>query len=260
VTEQQKPMAIITGAGRGIGRAIALRLASDGFAIAVNDINGRQAATVADEIVIAGGQAAAFPADIGDLTAVRALVKDSVQKLGPLKAMVCNAGLVQIKPILELEPKDFDAIFRVNLFGMFYCVQAAASQMISQGGGGKIINAASVAGHEAFPMGSVYAATKFGVRALTQAAAREFAQHGITVNAYCPGVVDTEMWDSIDHTLGSYSGKAKGETRKEFVKLIALGRIQTPEDVAGFVSFLASRDADYMTGQSVLFDGGIAFR
>src|SRR5882672_4876865 len=249
--------AIVTGAGRGIGRAIALRLASDGFRVAVNDVDGVSAKAVAREIDPTHVKAIAVVADVTNQAACRKLVKDAVDALGPLGVMVCNAGLVQIKPILELAPTDLDLIFQVNVFGAFYCVQSAAAQMIAQGGGGKIINAASVAGHEAFPMGSVYAATKFAVRALTQAAAREFAQHGITVNAYCPGVVDTDMWTTIDETLGRYTGKAPGETKKDFLKLIALGRIETPEDVAGFVSFLASRDSDYMTGQSVLFDGGI---
>ena len=129
--------------------------------------------------------------------------------------------------------------------------------MIEQGRGGKIISAASIAAPQGFgPLGH-YSASKFGVRALTQAAAKELAPHGITVNAYCPGIVGTPMWDLFVDELGGYLGKGKGETLAEYSLLAALGRTQTPEDVSSFVSYLASRDADFMTGQAVVVDGGI---
>ena len=131
--------------------------------------------------------------------------------------------------------------------------------MIRQGGGGKLIGAASVAPHKSFAVSGHYSASKWAVRGLTQAAAQEWAQHGITVNAYCPGIVGTAMWDLIDEQLGKYLGNEKGETLQQYSELIALGRVETPEDVASFVSYLASRDSDYMTGQSVMIDGGIIF-
>ena len=249
--------AIVTGAGRGIGRAIALRLAQDGHAVAVNDIDKSIAESVAAEIAAAGGRSISVPADVADRTAVFAMVERTASELDGVDVMVANAGIAQVKPLLEITPDDLQSIFSVNVFGVLYCMQAAAERMIEQGRGGKIISAASIAGHSGFDMFCHYSATKFAVRALTQAGAKELAMHGITVNAYCPGIVGTDMWDLIDEQLGSYLGLAKGEAMAKFSQLITLGRVQTPEDVAGFVSYLAGRDSDYMTGQSVMIDGGI---
>jgi meso-butanediol dehydrogenase/(S,S)-butanediol dehydrogenase/diacetyl reductase len=249
--------AIVTGAGRGIGRGIALRLAKDGHAVAVNDVNKAGAEAVAAEITAAGGRAVAVPADVTDRDAVFAMVDQVATELGSVDVMVANAGIAQVKTLLEVTPDDLRTIFDVNVFGVVYCLQAAAEKMIAQGRGGKIINAASIAGHSGFDYLGHYSATKFAVRALTQAAAKELAQHKITVNAYCPGIVGTDMWDLIDEKLGAYLGTAKGEALANYSQLIALGRVQTPEDVAGFVSYLASQDSNYMTGQSVVIDGGI---
>lgn len=249
--------ALVTGAGRGIGRAIALRLATDGHAVAVNDVNADAAEAVAKEIGSAGGRAVAVPADVTDRDAVFAMVERTAAELGSVDVMVNNAGIAQVKTLLELTPDDLRTIFDVNVFGVVYGMQAAAERMIAQDTGGKIINAASIAGHAGFDFLGHYSATKFAVRALTQAGAKELARHRITVNAYCPGIVGTDMWDLIDSKLGPYLGNERGETLKQYTELITLKRVQTPEDVAGFVSYLASRDADYMTGQSVMIDGGI---
>jgi meso-butanediol dehydrogenase/(S,S)-butanediol dehydrogenase/diacetyl reductase len=249
--------AIVTGAGRGIGRGIALRLARDGHAVAVNDVNKAGAESVAEEITAAGGRAIAAPADITDRDAVFAMVGRVAEELGSVDVMVANAGIAQVKTLLEVTPEDLETIFRVNVFGVVYCMQAAAERFIAQGTKGKIINAASIAGHGGFAYLGHYSATKFAVRALTQAAAKELADKGITVNAYCPGIVGTDMWDLIDEKMGPYLGNARGETLAQYTGLIALGRVQTPEDVAGFVSYLAGPDSDYMTGQSVMIDGGI---
>jgi meso-butanediol dehydrogenase / (S,S)-butanediol dehydrogenase / diacetyl reductase len=178
---------------------------------------------------------------------------------GSLDVMVANAGIAQVAPLLDVTPGDFDRMTAVNLRGVFLSYTAAARQMIAQGHGGKIIGAASIAAHKGFAMLGHYSATKFAVRGLTQAAAQEWALHGITVNAYCPGIVGTKMWDYIDERLAEAQGLQKGEAIAQFAKLIALGRVETPEDVAAFVSYLASPDADYMTGQSVLIDGGMLF-
>jgi meso-butanediol dehydrogenase / (S,S)-butanediol dehydrogenase / diacetyl reductase len=248
---------VVTGAGRGIGRGIALRLARDGHAIAVNDLNKDTAEAVAAEIAETGGRAVAVPADVTDRAAVFAMVDQVASELGSVDVMVANAGIAQVKTLLEVTPEDLETIFGVNVFGVVYCLQAAAEKMIEQGTGGKIINAASIAAHSGFNYLGHYSATKFAVRALTQAAAKELAKHKITVNAYCPGIVGTDMWDLIDEKLGSYLGTAKGEALANYSQLIALGRVQTPDDVAGFVSYLASPDSDYMTGQSVMIDGGI---
>jgi meso-butanediol dehydrogenase / (S,S)-butanediol dehydrogenase / diacetyl reductase len=248
---------VITGAGRGIGRGIALRLARDGHAIAVNDVNKAGAEAVAAEITEAGGRAIAVPADVTDRDAVFAIVDRVAAELGSVDVMIANAGIAQVKTLLEVTPEDLATIFGVNVYGVVYCLQAAAEKMIEQGTGGKIINAASIAAHSGFDYLGHYSATKFAVRALTQAAAKELAKHRITVNAYCPGIVGTDMWDLIDEKLGAYLGTAKGEALANYSQLIALGRVQTPDDVAGFVSYLAGPDSDYMTGQSVMIDGGI---
>ncbi|HLU55008.1 MAG TPA: acetoin reductase [Pseudonocardia sp.] len=250
-------VAVVTGAGRGIGRGIALRLARDGHAVAVNDVDKASAEAVAHEIAEAGGRSLAVPADVTDRDAVFAMVDRVAAELGSVDIMVANAGIAQVKTLLELTPADLQRMFEVNVFGVVYCMQAAAERMIAQGTGGKLINAASIAAHSGFDYLGHYSATKFAVRALTQAAAKELAQHRITVNAYCPGIVGTEMWNQIDEGLGGYLGTGKGEALAKYSQLIALGRVQTPEDVAGFVSYLAGPDSDYMTGQSVMIDGGI---
>jgi meso-butanediol dehydrogenase / (S,S)-butanediol dehydrogenase / diacetyl reductase len=250
-------VALVTGAGRGIGRGIALRLASDGLAVAVNDVNSENATAVSKEIEAAGGHSVAVPADVTDRDAVFDMVARTADSLGGLDVMVANAGIAQVKTLLEVTPADLRRIFEVNVFGVVYCMQAAADRFIAQGRGGKIISAASIAGHSGYGYLGHYSATKFAVRALTQAAARELAPHQITVNAYCPGIVGTDMWELIDEQLGGYLGTAKGEARDRYAQGIPLGRVQTPEDVANFVSYLASRDSDYMTGQSVMIDGGM---
>ncbi|HEY2096032.1 MAG: meso-butanediol dehydrogenase / (S,S)-butanediol dehydrogenase / diacetyl reductase [Pseudonocardiales bacterium] len=250
-------VALVTGGGRGIGRGIALRLAGDGLAVAINDIDPATASAVSKEITAAGGRSVAVPADVTDRDAVFDMVARACDELDRLDVMVANAGIAQVKTLLEVTPKDLETMFSVNVFGVVYCLQAAAERFIAQGSGGKIINAASIAAHAGFDYLGHYSATKFGVRAITQAAAKELAKHRITVNAYCPGIVGTDMWDLIDEKLGSYLGTKKGEALANYSELIALGRVQTPDDVAGFVSYLAGPDSDYMTGQSVMIDGGI---
>ena len=182
-----------------------------------------------------------------------------VERFGRLDVMVANAGIAQVAPLLEVTPEDFDRLMAVNLRGVFLCYTAAARQMIAQGDGGKIIGAASIAAHKGFGMLGHYSASKFAVRGLTQAAAQEWAEHGITVNAYCPGIVGTAMWELIDEKLAEHMGVPKGAALAQFSELIALGRVETPEDVASFVSYLAGPDSDYMTGQSVMIDGGVLF-
>jgi len=253
-------VAVVTGAAQGIGRSIALRLAADGADIAVIDINGDQAQAVVDEIAALGRRAIAVTADVSDRDQVFAAVDRTRSELGSLDVMVNNAGTVQVEPLLDVTPENFKHILAVNLESVMWGTQAAAQSFVETGTKGAIINASAGAGHEGFGMLSAYCATKFGIRALTQAAAKEFGTHGITVNAYCPGIVDTSMWIKVDEEFARHSGVAKGATFDQFVSMITLGRAETPEDVAGLVSYLASQDGRYMTGQSLIIDGGILYR
>ena len=174
--------------------------------------------------------------------------------------MVNNAGIAQVKPLADVTPEEVDKILKVNVEGVLWGIQAAARKFMQRKHKGKIISACSIAGHEGYAMLGVYSATKFAVRALTQAAAKEFASQGITVNAYCPGIVGTDMWVEIDKRFAEITGAPIGATYTKYVEGIALGRAETPEDVAGLVSFLAGPDSDYMTGQAPLIDGGLVYR
>ncbi|WP_032403746.1 acetoin reductase [Rhodococcoides fascians] len=251
---------LVTGAGQGIGRAIALRLANDGHDIALVDLAEDKIAGVADEVRRTGSKATTFVADVSDRDQVFAAVDHAHSALGGFDVIVNNAGIAQVAPLDDVRPEDVAKIWAVNVDGVLWGIQAAAATFKSLGRKGKIINASSIAGHDGFAMLGVYSATKFAVRALTQAAAKEYAAEGITVNAYCPGVVGTDMWVTIDKRFAELTGAAEGETYDKFVGGIALGRAQTPEDVAAFVSYLAGPDSDYMTGQAPLIDGGLVYR
>ena len=251
---------LVTGAAQGIGRGIALRLAKEGADIALVDLKEEGLAKVKKEVEALGRKAATFTADISQRDQVFAVVDKAEKALGGFDVMVNNAGIAQVKAIEDVLPEDMDRIFRINVDGTMWGIQAAAAKFKARGQKGKIINASSIAGHDGFALLGVYSATKFAVRALTQAAAKEFASSGITVNAYCPGIVGTDMWVEIDERFSEITGAPKGETYKKYVDGIALGRAQTPDDVAALVAFLASDDSDYITGQAILTDGGIVYR
>ncbi|WP_193561376.1 acetoin reductase [Mycolicibacterium hodleri] len=253
-------VALVSGAGRGIGRGIALRLAGDGADIALVDLGPDGINAVAEEVSEIGSKATTFIADVSDRDQVFAAVDHAVTALGGFDIMVNNAGIALVAPLLDTTPEDVAKIWAVNVDGVLWGIQAAVTKLKELGRPGRVINASSIAGHDGFAMLGVYSATKFAVRALTQAAAKEHAADGITVNAYCPGVVGTDMWVEIDKRFAALTGAAEGETYDKFVGGIALGRAETPDDVAGFVSYLAGPDADYMTGQSGLIDGGLVYR
>ncbi|CAF1141494.1 unnamed protein product [Rotaria sordida] len=254
--------ALVTGSARGIGRAIALRLARDGLNVAVNDIeaNSSDLSKVRQEIEELGRKSVAIIADVSIDKEVEAMMQKASKELGSLDVVVANAGINQVKPLLDVTTEDWDRIFATNLRGVFFCYKEAAKVMIAQGTGGKLIAACSVVGYRPSPLLGPYSTSKWGVRGLTQAAAIEWAKYNITVNAYCPGIVRTAMWDMLDEELAKIEGKQKGEViEDQSKKRIALGRTSEPEDVANFVSYLASKDSDYMTGQSIMIDGGIQF-
>lgn len=253
-------VALITGAGQGIGRAVALRLAKDGADIALVDVKDDKLTAVADEVKAAGRKATTFVADVTKRDQVYAAVDHAEKELGGFDIIVNNAGIAQVQALLDVTPEEVEKILKVNVEGVLWGIQAAARKFRERKQKGKIINASSIAGHDGFELLGVYSATKFAVRALTQAAAKEFASDGVTVNAYCPGIVGTDMWVEIDKRFAEITGAKVGATYAKYVEGIALGRAQTPEDVAAFVSFLAGPDSDYMTGQAPLIDGGLVYR
>jgi NAD(P)-dependent dehydrogenase (short-subunit alcohol dehydrogenase family) len=245
--------ALVTGAGSGIGRAIALRLARDGWAVAVNDVERERAALVAREVDAAGGLGVAVVADVGDREAARRMVADAVAPLGGLDLLVNNAGLCRLGAIAEFPEADWHATFRVNVDGVFFCCQAALPHMLARGRG-NIINIASWSGKAGAPYFGPYCASKFAVIGLTQSLAKEVAAQGIRVNAVCPGIVaGTEMRTRVDA-----EARALGRpTSTDRVGWIPMGRLGEAEDVAGVVAFLASDDARYMTGQALNVTGGL---
>jgi len=251
---------LVTGASQGIGRGIALRLAKDGANIALADIKADKLEEVKREVEALGVKATTSVTDVSKRDDVYAAIDHAEKELGGFDVIVNNAGIAQVKPLADVTPEDLERIFRINVDGVVWGIQAAAAKFKARKQKGKIISASSIAGHDGFAMLGVYSATKFAVRALTQAAAKEYASAGITVNAYCPGIVGTDMWVEIDERFAELTGAAKGETYKKYVDGIALGRAQTPDDVAALVAFLASDDSDYITGQAILTDGGIVYR
>ena len=252
--------ALVTGAARGIGRAIAERLAADGLGVSVADLASSNDQVEALGVNLGGpGAALGLTVDVTDADSVEVAVADHVQHFGALDVMVANAGIAVTAPLLETTAEQWQLTMEVNLRGVFHCYQSAARQMISQGRGGRLIGAASVAAHRGGRWQSAYSASKFAVRGLSQSVAQELAPYQITVNVYSPGVVHTPMWEGIDAEMARRRGTELGSEMAGMVAGIPLGRLETPTDVAGVVSFLASPDANYITGQSIVVDGGMWF-
>ncbi len=253
-------VAIVTGAGRGIGRAIARRLAHEGASVAVSDLDVENAAGVADEITAAGGKAISLRTDVSRKADAVRVVEDTVAHFGRLDILVNNAGIGAIVSLLDTDESTWDALMNVNAKGTLLCSQAAARQMIAQGDGGRIINNASGAGKMApgkdIPLGA-YAASKHAVVAITKQMGLELSSQGILVNCVCAGIVDTPMWDLIDREVAKLQGVPVGSVKAGAVASIPVGRIEQPEDVANMFAFLASEDANYLTAQTYNICGGI---
>jgi len=254
-------VALVTGAGQGIGRSIALQLAADGFDIAIADLSFQEekARGVVAEVEELGRRAIFVAADVSKKEDIVAAVDAAARELGSFGVIVNNAGIAQVKPLMEISAEELEKIFAINVNSVVFGIQAAAAKFGELGTKGKIVSAASIAAIKGFPILGAYSASKFAVRALTQVAAQELAPQGITVNAYAPGIVGTGMWELIDEKLSEINGKPRGQNLQENVDSIALGRIETPEDVARVVSFFASEKADYVTGQVLLVDGGMLY-
>jgi meso-butanediol dehydrogenase / (S,S)-butanediol dehydrogenase / diacetyl reductase len=249
----------VTGAGRGIGRAIGVRLGADGYHVVVNDVDPESAGETAAAIAQAGGRSLAKPANVADLEATRTLVAEILAELGTIDVLVNNAGLIRFCPFGEVTEEDWDAVFAVNARGMFFLMQEVAAVMVEQGRG-SIVNMGSIVGRGAPTLSPPYAASKAAVINLTQAAARALAPAGVRVNAVCPGLIDTALNAMLDERYGvERQGLAQGEYLRQRVVGVPMKRIGEAEEVASVVSFLAGDDASYVTGQAVNIDGGILF-
>lgn len=254
-----KKVAFVTGGAQGIGAAICHRLAKDGFAVAVVDMNLDGANSVAEQIMKDGGVAAGFQLDVSDREKFFKTVDEVTETFGDFNVLVNNAGLGPTTPIDTITEEMFDKVFQVNVGSVIWGTQAAHKVFQRLGHGGKIINASSQAGVVGNPQLSLYSGTKFAIRGVTQVTARDLALEGITVNAYAPGIVKTPMMFEIAHRVGQEAGKDDEWGMKQFSKDIALGKLEDPEDIANAVSFLAGPDSDAITGQTLIVDGGMQF-
>ncbi|KAI0067050.1 NAD(P)-binding protein [Artomyces pyxidatus] len=249
-----KGVALVTGGARGIGRSIALRLADDGFDVAINDLPGtEQLKDVAAEIEGKGRRTHISTGDVSQEQDVIDMIKSVVDTLGGIDVMVANAGILLMQKVFDTTVEAFDRTYAINVRGVMLCYKYAAAQMVAQGRGGRLIAASSLAGKRGSPFLFSYSASKFAVRGLTHVAATELAQYGITVNVYCPGATDTRMLTEMDEVT---SGDGRLPTSQAFANNTPMGRTGVPTDVANVVSFLASKESGFITGQSISVDGG----
>ena len=255
MTNDSSPLnvAVVTGAGQGIGRAIACRLATDGFSLVIADINEAALQEVKHELENLGAQALAIQADLAKLDEIQRVI-DRASQWGALRVLVNNAGRVIITPFLEISEQEWDAILTLNLKTVFFATQFAAKHMQA---GGRIVNLSSISGRSGRPDQAHYAAAKCAVISVTQSAALSFASQGITVNAICPGVVETPMTSGIHQIRAGALGITPEESLARMIARIPLGYPAKTDDIAKVVSFLCSPDAAYITGQSLNVCGGM---
>jgi NAD(P)-dependent dehydrogenase (short-subunit alcohol dehydrogenase family) len=258
--ELRGKVAIVTGAGRGIGQAIALRLAREGAIVVVTDIDRASGEETTEEIKKSGGRSIAIPVDVLKQNHIDQMVARSAEEFGEINILVHNAGIGAVGRLIETDEPTWDRVMDVNAKGTFLTCKAVALAMIKQGKGGRIIVNASGAGKTApgkgMPLG-VYAASKHAVVGFVKQLALELAEYHILANCICPGVVDTPMWDLIDRETAKIQGVPVGSVKARVVASIPVGRIQSPEDVANVVAFLASDDASYITADAVNCAGGL---
>ena len=250
-------VAVITGGSRGIGKAIAERLSEEGarVCVAANEkgVHATAAALVAQKRTALGVEV-----DVTSKDQVVALYERVARELGEVDISVQNAGVITIARVEDMTEAEWDRVMAVNTKGVFLCCQEAAKRMLAAGKKGRLVNTASGQARQGFIYTPHYAASKFGVVGITQSLAKELARRGITVNAFCPGIIATDMWSYNDAAWGKLLGDYKpGELMAEWVENIPVGRGGTGEDVASLVAFLASDEAEYITGQTVNVDGGM---
>lgn len=243
-------VAIITGARRGMGKSHSSLLADFGVKVVVSDISQEDCEKVVHEIKSRGGEAFALKCDVSLKEEVDHLVKKTIEKWGKIDILINNAGIVQFVPFLEMTENDWDKMIAINLKGYFLCSQAVTREMVKQKSGGVIINIASVAmGQQGIGLPNIvhYCASKGGIIAMTEALAVELAPYRIRVNAIAPGMIDTPMIDSV---------KQDSMTLEAFLKRVPLGRVGKPEEISQAVLFLASESSSYITGSTLIIDGG----
>ncbi len=253
----QGKVAIITGAARGIGRAIARRYAEEGASVVIADLDEVAAQAAAAGI---GPAALALRLDVTRQDSIDAAMTATVARFGRLDILVNNAGIFDLAPIVDITRASYARVFAVNVEGLLFTLQAAARQMIAQNesgrGGGRIINFASQAGRRGEALVGVYCASKAAVISLTQSAGLDLIRHGINVNAIAPGVVDAEHWDDVDARFARAEGLPPGEKKRRVGEAVPIGRMAQPEEIAGLAVFLAGDDAGYVVAQTYGIDGG----
>lgn len=249
-------VALITGGNKGIGLAIAKRYAREGATSIILARDKSASDRAVAEIKAEGGRAHAIACDLTDFAALPGIVAQAVALAGSVDILVNNAGVVDLRPLEEVTPENWDFIFDVNVKGLFFMLQAVAVQMIRQGRGGKIINVSSQAGRRGEGLVLVYGAAKAAVIHMNQTAALELIRHRINVNGIAPGVIDTPMWDTVDEQFCRYKGLPPGSARKSAEAGVPHGRFGLPDDLAGAAVFLASDDAEYIVAQTLNVDGG----
>ncbi|HTU02829.1 MAG TPA: glucose 1-dehydrogenase [Candidatus Sulfotelmatobacter sp.] len=250
--------AIVTGAGRGIGRATALQFAREGADLLVPDLDMETSRATADAVAALGRKALPLQVDVTRMDDIGRMVQAAIRDFGKIDILVNNAGITLVRDPLALSEADWDRTLSLNAKAVFFCSQAVAREMVKRRSG-VILNAASISGRAGKPMLVDYCASKFAVIGITQSLALALAKHGVRVNAVAPGIVDTEMWTGIDREWSALEGKPTGAMKQSRVAAIPLGRIETPEDVAKVYTFLASDEAAYITGQTVNVCGGLQF-
>lgn len=248
----------VTGGNKGIGRGIATRFAHEGAKVAIAAIEQDTPAVAAELAQETGAQVLGLTLDVTDAKAVRDAYGEAEARLGTLSVSVQNAGVITIAKVENLSEREWDLNLDVNTKGVFLCCQEAIRRFRASGTRGRLVNTASGQARHGFIYTPHYAASKFGVVGLTQSLAKEVAREGITVNAICPGIIHTEMWDYNDRVWGQMLGDyAPGELMAEWVRGIPMGRAGTPAEVGALVAFLSSADAVYITGQTINVDGGL---
>ena len=256
--ELQYKNAVVTGAGRGMGRAIALDLAEAGANVAVADIDRETVEETSEEVKELGRESVAIHADMGSVADIDRMITEAKDAFGRVDIIVNNAGVTRYLYVMDVEEADWDRIHRVNAKGVFFCMQRAAREMIAQGDGGRIINIASVAGKGySGTSNAAYAASKGAVISMTMIAAHQLAQHDINVNAICPGVTVTELSITNLRQRAESMGVSIAELEQARDARIPLGRANTPDDIAAMARFLSGEGARNITGQAFNVDGGL---